>query len=73
MDIIRVQSKKLTFLCERLEEWKICYPTDKIFIGGDFNVVPDLCLDCFPSRAMCHKFEENIVNLVTKVNLTTGE
>lgn len=31
----------LSILCQKLEEWKVLDMTDKIIIGGDFNVVPD--------------------------------
>lgn len=41
-------TEKLYFfspLSKLMEEWKVSYNTDKIIMGGDFNLAPDLWLD----------------------------
>lgn len=66
----RAQNKKLlSFLCDKLEQWKLSYLVDKVIVGGDFNVVPDPFLDRFPPRASCYILDDIILNLVTKVSL----
>lgn len=60
----------LSILCQKLEEWKLLYMTDKIIIGGDFNVVPDEWLDRLPLRGHCHNFNDSIIHLASKLNLT---
>lgn len=56
-------------LSKCLEEWKMLFSTDRVIIGGDFNLAPDLWLDCLPSKRHCHTFDETIVELTTKANL----
>lgn len=42
----KVQNKSMfKSLQMLLKRWRITYSTDKIMIGGDFNLVPDLWLD----------------------------
>lgn len=35
-------------------------------VGGDFNLVPDLWLDCLPPKGKCHDYEE-IINKANTV------
>lgn len=66
----RAQNKNLfSSLSKCLEEWKMLFSTDRVIIGGDFNLAPDLWLDRLPSKRHCHTFDETIVELTTKANL----
>lgn len=49
-----------------LEGWKVTSTTDKIITGGNFNLVPDLWLDCLPPKGQCHYYEE-IINKANTV------
>lgn len=49
-----------------LEGWKVTSTTDKITVGRDFNLVPDLWLDCLPPKGQCHYCEE-IINKANTV------
>lgn len=33
-----------------INEWKIIYDTEKVIVGGDFNIAPDSWLDRTPHR-----------------------
>ena len=41
-----------------LEGWKVTYSTEKVIVGGDFNLVPDLWMDRLPPRGQSHCYEE---------------
>lgn len=60
----------LSILCKQIDEWKVLYTTDTIIIGGDFYLVSDEWLDRLPLRGHCHKFNEPIIHLTSKLNLT---
>uniref|UniRef100_A0A1A8UUH3 exodeoxyribonuclease III n=1 Tax=Nothobranchius furzeri TaxID=105023 RepID=A0A1A8UUH3_NOTFU len=67
---VRSQNKKLmSLLSDQLQKWKLNYLSDRVVIGGDYNVAPDLFLDRLPSRATCHTYEDYILNLTTTNNL----
>ena len=62
----RAQNKGLfSSLCECLAEWKMLFSTNRVIIGGDFNLAPDLWLDRLPSKRHCHTFDETIAELIT--------
>lgn len=66
----RAQNKTLfSSLSKYLEEWKMLFSTDRVIIGGDFNLAPDLLLDRLPSRRHYHTHDEIILELITKANL----
>lgn len=67
----RAQKKLLSFLFDKLEQWKLSYLVDKVIVEGDFNVVPDPFLDRFPSRASCHKLF--LIWLPKSVCVTIGD
>lgn len=67
----KTQNKKLFSSLSRLiEEWKVTYTTDKIIMGGDFNLAPDLWLNRLPSRRQCHFYEEILVEFISQLSLT---
>lgn len=67
----RTQNKDLFSSLSRLiEGWKVIFKTDKIVIGGDFNLAPDRWLDRLPSRWQCHCYEEIISEFTSQLNLT---
>ena len=66
----RAQNKQLySPLSKMLEGWKVTYNTDKVIVRGDFNLVPDLCIDRLPPRGQSHNYEEIISEFITKGNL----
>lgn len=57
----RAQNKQLySSLNKMLKEWKVTYNTDKVIVGGDFNLVPDVYMDHLPPRRNSHYYEEII-------------
>ena len=56
-------------LCKLLIDCMRTYSTDKIIVGGDFNLAPDLWLDRQPPKAQCHKYDDLIVDLINRANL----
>lgn len=52
-----------------LESWKVTYTTDKVIVGEDFNLVPDLWMDRLPSRGLSYLYKEIISEFITKGNL----
>ncbi len=56
-------------LSKLLEEWKVTYTTDKVIVGGDYNLVPDLWMDRLPPKGHCHNYEEIMVDFISKGNL----
>lgn len=56
-------------LCKQINDLKISYSTDKIIVGGDFNLAPDLWLDRTPPRALCHKYDDLFITLKNNANL----
>lgn len=66
----RTQNKQLySSLSKMLEGWKVTYGTDKVIVGGDFNLVPDLWMDRLPPRGQSHCYEEIISEFITKGDL----
>lgn len=66
----KVQNKSFfSSLSSMVEGWKTQFTTDKVIIGGDFNIVPDLWLDRMPPKGNCHNFDEIFLDLVTKLGL----
>lgn len=66
------RGKNKTFisdLCKLLTDCMKTYSTDKIIVGGEFNLVPHLWLDRQPPRARCHKYDDLIVELINRTNL----
>lgn len=47
-------------LSKLLEEWKVSCITDKVIVGGDYNLAPDLWM------GHCHNYEEIIVDFISK-------
>lgn len=56
-------------LSRLLEEWKVTYTIDKVIVGGDYNLVPDLWMDRLPLRGHYHHYEEIIGDFISKGNL----
>ena len=66
----RTQNKQIySSLSKMLEGWKVTYSTDKVIVGGDFNLVPDLWMDHLPPRGQSHCYEEIISEFITKGDL----
>ncbi len=66
----RAQNKQLySALSKMLDEWKMTYTTDKVIVGVDFNLVPDLWMDRLPPRGQSHYYEEIVSEFITKGNL----
>ena len=56
-------------ICKHITDGMLAYSTDKIIVGGDFNLVPDLWLDRNPPRAKCHKYDDLVIQLMNSANL----
>lgn len=55
----RTKNKELiTDLCKQINDLRNSYSIDRIIVGGNFNLAPDLWLDRNPPRAQCHKFDD---------------
>lgn len=52
-----------------IESWKVSYSTEKIVIGGDFNLAPDLWLDRLPPKGQSHNYDETITEFTSQLNL----
>lgn len=56
-------------LSELLEQWKLTYTTDKVIVGGDYNLAPDLWMDRLPPKGHYCNYEEIIVDFISTGSL----
>ncbi|TRY55366.1 hypothetical protein DNTS_019038, partial [Danionella cerebrum] len=54
---------------ELLGEWKRVFETDKVVIGGDFNLVPDKWIDRYPPKGQSHNYEDIITKFIANWDL----
>ncbi|TRY83296.1 hypothetical protein DNTS_000580, partial [Danionella cerebrum] len=60
---------KITGILELLGEWKRVFETDKVVIGGDFNLVPDKWIDRYPPKGQSHNYEDIITKFIANGDL----
>uniref|UniRef100_A0A3B4WDT5 exodeoxyribonuclease III n=1 Tax=Seriola lalandi dorsalis TaxID=1841481 RepID=A0A3B4WDT5_SERLL len=46
-----------------IKNWEIKYMTDKVVLGGDFNIAPDSWLDRIPHRGQQPEYDDILTNL----------
>uniref|UniRef100_A0A3Q0S4P9 Endonuclease/exonuclease/phosphatase domain-containing protein n=1 Tax=Amphilophus citrinellus TaxID=61819 RepID=A0A3Q0S4P9_AMPCI len=56
-------------LCKHITDSMHAYSTNKIIVGGDFNLVPDLWLDRNPPKVKYHKYDDLLAELMNSANL----
>ncbi len=61
--------KFFSSLRRMIERRKGLYSTEKIVIGGDFNLAPDLWLDRLPPKGQSHNYDETMAEFTSQLNL----
>lgn len=66
---IRTNNRAMMTKLDRLiNNWKITYMTEKVIIGGDFNIAPHSWLDRRPQRGQQPEYDDIIKNLCTSTH-----
>ena len=55
-------------LSRLINEWKTTYSSDKVILGGDYNIAPDSWLDRKPHRYSQPVYTDTIQELCTTTN-----